>query len=99
MDFSVFMSIMANYRLWHIYCSCRVLLSFEKFAAKDLITMKKKRFNLKNRNLNFALNRYITNELFEQRILEHPKMALERTSFQEKSQIICETKHKQLIKK
>lgn len=61
--------------------------------------MKKKRYNLKNRNLNFALNRHITNELFEQRILEHPRHALERTSLLDDAQIIREEKDKLLIKK
>lgn len=61
--------------------------------------MKKKRYNLKNRNLNFALNRHITNELFEQRILEHPKHALERTSLRHESRIIQETKSKHLMNK
>jgi len=50
--------------------------------------MKKRRINiLCRRDINGALNRHITSQLFESRIMEHPQQALERTFFKKDSLI------------
>jgi hypothetical protein len=55
--------------------------------------MEKKRINiLCRKDINGALNRYITSKLFESRIMEHPQQALERTSFNQDSRISIEKK-------
>ena len=55
--------------------------------------MEKKRINiLCRKDINGALNRYITSKLFESRIMEHPQQALERTSFKQDSRISTEKK-------
>jgi hypothetical protein len=55
--------------------------------------MEKKRINiLCRKDINGALNRYITSELFESRIMEHPQQALERTSFHQDARISTEKK-------
>ena len=53
--------------------------------------MKNKRKNiLCHRDINSALNRYITRRLFESRIMEHPQKALNRTSFDDNAGISFE---------
>ena len=55
--------------------------------------MKKKRINILGRkDINGALNRYITSNCFESRIMEQPQQALERTSFNKDSLITTEEK-------
>lgn len=55
--------------------------------------MKKKHIStVCRKDINGALNRYITNKLFESRIMEHPQQALERTSFTQDSRISTEEK-------
>ena len=55
--------------------------------------MEKARANiLCRKDINGALNRYITNQLFESRIMEHPEEALERTSFKKDSRIQTDKK-------
>jgi hypothetical protein len=50
--------------------------------------MKKRRVSiLCRKEINGALNRHITSELFESRIMEHPQQALERTSFDRDSRV------------
>ncbi len=62
--------------------------------------MKKRRVNiLCRRDINGALNRHITSQLFESRIMEHPQQALERTSFNQDSRISTEKKAIQILKK
>ena len=61
-------------------------------SQKDLI-MKKWRVNFKHRrDINGALNRYITSKTFESRIMEHPREALERTSLRKDSIIFTNKK-------
>lgn len=43
---------------------------------------------MRNRDIDNALNRYITKKTFEFRIMEHPLKALERTSFCNEAPII-----------
>ena len=55
--------------------------------------MKKRQVNiLCRKDINAALNRYITSKLFESRIMEHPQQALERTSFSQDSRVSAEKK-------
>ncbi|MFZ5517211.1 MAG: hypothetical protein ACOY90_11270 [Candidatus Zhuqueibacterota bacterium] len=60
--------------------------------------MKKKHITRGN-SLNIALNRFITHEIFETRILEHPKNALARTSIQDDARLPGEMKPKAISEK
>lgn len=62
--------------------------------------MKTRRKNiLCHRDINSALNRYITRRLFESRIMEHPQKALDRTSFDDDSRISLDWEVIQPLKK
>ncbi|MCU0644479.1 MAG: hypothetical protein MUC94_09470 [bacterium] len=62
--------------------------------------MKNRRKNiLCNRDINSALNRYITRRLFESRIMEHPQKALDRTSFDDDAGIPFDWELMQTLKK
>jgi len=60
--------------------------------------MKKKHITRSN-SLHIALNRFITQEIFESRILEHPKNALARTSIQADARTLAEVKPRSLSEK
>jgi hypothetical protein len=74
--------------------------TIDKANENGDIPMKRRRVNiLCRKEINGALNRHITNKLFESRIMEHPQQALDRTTFNQETRLSNDKRNVQIEKK